>query len=152
MQLYMSWYIRSFFGFTFLNILYFFKYSCANIFHRRSLYTFYLCIIAKWCHIATSFWVSVGSGNGFFLDVTKPLHEPNFNHHQRVCGIHLRTTQIAVHGANMGPTWALPVPDRPHVVPINLAIREFHSWTQSKICVWRLHFRNQLIGPWEILR
>ena len=41
MQLYMSWYIRSFFGFTFLNILYFFKYSCINIFHRRSLYTFY---------------------------------------------------------------------------------------------------------------
>ena len=41
MQLYMSWYIRSFFGFTFLNILYFFKYSCTNIFHRRSLYTLY---------------------------------------------------------------------------------------------------------------
>ena len=37
----MSWYIRSFFGFTFLYILYFFKYSCTNIFHRRSLYTFY---------------------------------------------------------------------------------------------------------------
>ena len=42
MQLYMSWYIRSFFGFTFLNILYFFKYTCTNISHRRSLYTFYL--------------------------------------------------------------------------------------------------------------
>ena len=26
----------------FLNILYFFKYSCTNIFHRRSIYTFYL--------------------------------------------------------------------------------------------------------------
>ena len=41
MQLHMSWYIRSLFGFTFLNILYFFKYSCTNIFQRRSLYTFY---------------------------------------------------------------------------------------------------------------
>ena len=41
MQLYMSWYMRSFFGFTFLNILYFFKYSCTNIFHKGSLYTFY---------------------------------------------------------------------------------------------------------------
>ena len=41
LQLYMSWYITSFFGFTFLNIPYFFKYSCTNIFHRRSLYTFY---------------------------------------------------------------------------------------------------------------
>ena len=38
MQLYMSWYIRSFFGFTFLNILYFFKYFFTNIFHRRSLF------------------------------------------------------------------------------------------------------------------
>ena len=40
MQLYMSWYIREFFGFTFLNILYFFTYSCTNIFQRPSLYTF----------------------------------------------------------------------------------------------------------------
>ena len=40
MQLNMSWYIRSFFGFTFLSILYCFKYSCTSIFHRRSLYTF----------------------------------------------------------------------------------------------------------------
>ena len=32
MQLYMSWYIISFFGFTLLNILHFFKYSCTNIF------------------------------------------------------------------------------------------------------------------------
>ena len=31
-QLYMSWYITSFIGFAFLNILYFFKYSCTNIF------------------------------------------------------------------------------------------------------------------------
>ena len=49
MQLYMSWYIRSFFGFTFLNILYFFKYSCSNIFHRRSLYTFYFKDTARHC-------------------------------------------------------------------------------------------------------
>ena len=41
MQLYMSWYIRSIFDFTFLNIIYFFKYSYTSIFHRLSLYTFY---------------------------------------------------------------------------------------------------------------
>ena len=43
MQLYMSWYIISFFWLYlyFLNILYFFKYSCTNIFQRRSLCTFY---------------------------------------------------------------------------------------------------------------
>ena len=28
-----------------------------------------------------------------------------------------------VHGVNMGPTWALPDPDGPHVGPMNLAIR-----------------------------
>ena len=36
----MFWYIISFFGFTFLNILYFFKYSYTNIFHRRSFGSF----------------------------------------------------------------------------------------------------------------
>ena len=29
-----------------------------------------------------------------------------------------------VHGANMGPTWVLSVPDGPHIGPMNLAIRE----------------------------
>ena len=39
----MSWYIISFLWLYlyFLNILYFFKFSCTNIFHRRSLCTFY---------------------------------------------------------------------------------------------------------------
>ena len=41
MQWYMSWHIRSIFGFTFLNILYFSMHFCTNIFHKRSLYTFY---------------------------------------------------------------------------------------------------------------
>ena len=56
MQLYMSWYIRSCFGFT-LYILYYFKHSCTNIFHRRSLFTFYsvsiLCMyifVCMWIH------------------------------------------------------------------------------------------------------
>ena len=31
-----------------------------------------------------------------------------------------------VHGANMGPTWVLPVPDGPHVGPMNLATRDIH--------------------------
>ena len=29
-----------------------------------------------------------------------------------------------VHGANMGPTWVLSAPGRPHAGPINLAIRD----------------------------
>ena len=63
MQLYMSWYIRSFCGFTFLNILYFFNYSCTNIFHRRSLYTFYWNCVIKlifliYCYIHYTIWLS----------------------------------------------------------------------------------------------
>ena len=41
MQLFMSWYTISFFLLYVLKILYFVKYSCTNIFHRRSLCTFY---------------------------------------------------------------------------------------------------------------
>ena len=29
-----------------------------------------------------------------------------------------------IHGANMGPIWALSAPGRPHVGPMNLAIRD----------------------------
>ena len=32
-------------------------------------------------------------------------------------------TDSKVHGANVGPTWVLSAPDRPHVGPMNLAIR-----------------------------
>ena len=42
MQLYMSWYIISFLALSLLlKYSLFFKYSCTNIFHRRSLCTFY---------------------------------------------------------------------------------------------------------------
>ena len=33
-----------------------------------------------------------------------------------------------VHGANMGPTWVLSAPDRPHLVPMNLALRDHCLW------------------------
>ena len=53
----MSWYIRSFFGFTFLIILYSFKCSCTNIFHSRSLYTIYGIIIP----ISMAHWPSASA-------------------------------------------------------------------------------------------
>ena len=68
------------------------------------------------------------------------LHHMNYLVHSRVCfpgsQPNRRCTQIfaegfckmnpdsKVHGANMGPTWVLPVPDGPHDGPMNLAIRE----------------------------
>ena len=39
-----------------------------------------------------------------------------------------------VHGANMGPTWVLSVPDGPHVGPMNLAIRVWQLWSWK--CTW----------------
>ena len=42
MQLYMSWYIISFFGFTFLNIFIFSSTLVLTFSYRRNLYTFYL--------------------------------------------------------------------------------------------------------------
>ena len=58
MQLYMPWYIIYFFWLYlyFLNILYFFKYSCTNIFHIRSLNTFF------WAHKIRSIVIRVSSG------------------------------------------------------------------------------------------
>ena len=44
MQLYMSWYIISFFGFTFLNIFIFSSTLVLTFSYRRNLYTFYICI------------------------------------------------------------------------------------------------------------
>ena len=39
--------------------------------------------------------------------------------------LHMRYTQITeVHGANMGPTWALSAPDGPHFGPKKLAVRD----------------------------
>ena len=34
-----------------------------------------------------------------------------------------------IHGADMGPTWVLAVPDGPHVGPTNFAIRVFFDET-----------------------
>ena len=39
-------------------------------------------------------------------------------------GMVFMTFQIAVHGANMGPTWVLSASDGPHVGPKNLAIKD----------------------------
>ena len=38
------------------------------------------------------------------------------------------TSDSKVRGANMGPTSALSAPDRPHVGPINLAIRDISQY------------------------
>ena len=38
------------------------------------------------------------------------------------------TPDSKVHGANMGTTWVLSAPDKPHVDPMNIAIRDVASW------------------------
>ena len=37
---------------------------------------------ALWCHMATTIWVNIGSGNGLLPDGTKPLPEPLWSTHQ----------------------------------------------------------------------
>ena len=50
-----------------------------------------------------------------------------------------------VHGANMGPTWVLSVPDAPHVGPMNLAIRKqlFPSLGTKMPSVIVICFKNE---------
>ena len=89
MQLYMSWYIRSFFGFTFLNILYFFKYSCTNIFHRRSLYTFYGVHLGptgpKWAPC----WPHEPCYLGYFCTVSNIKLSIYYENNYFICGINI---------------------------------------------------------------
>ena len=43
---------------------------------------------------------------------------------------HINIPDSKVHGAIMGPTWVMSVPDGPHVGPMNLAIRDVYSVSQ----------------------
>ena len=70
------------------------------------------------------------------------------------------TPDSKVHGANMGPTWVLSAPNRPHVGPMNLAIRDvwvLGAWSRSTkamhnvwltawnlTCIW--HTMNMVSG------
>ena len=51
-----------------------------------------------------------------------------------------------VHGANMGPTWVLSVPDGPHVGPMNLAIRELF-WAHSDGPLSTLKITTRSLSP-----
>ena len=57
MQLYMSWYIISFFGFTFLNIFIFSSTLVLTFSYRRNLYTFYQ--INRWIGIFSKISCSI---------------------------------------------------------------------------------------------
>ena len=72
---------RSFFCFTFLNILFFFKYSCTNIFHRRSLHTFYsnrTIKISLFAHDCQSSYCGIGM-NDYTAVLYKNGHVHIFN-------------------------------------------------------------------------
>ena len=76
MQLYMSWYIISFFTLSLLLKYYFLKYCCTNIFHRRNICTFFwpLAMYNPFiCHIMNLLWSLSDKGTCSFLLGTKPL-------------------------------------------------------------------------------
>ena len=52
-----------------------------------------------------------------------------------------------IHGANMGPTWALSDPDGPHVGPMNLAIRDYEC--RCSISVRLL--KDKVLLFWQIV-
>ena len=70
----------------FLNILYFFNYSCTNIFHRRSLYTFY--IYTSWRVL-----LSIGLCNNFQWHMNQ--NTPVFIHENVFENVICKTVAIA---------------------------------------------------------
>ena len=77
----MSSYIISFFGFiftSFINILYFFKYSCTNNFHGRSLCTFYWKYVIR--RDTQWFWYLYNAGLKFWYDGEKHHQLPAHHH------------------------------------------------------------------------
>ena len=56
-----------------------------------------------------------------------------------------------VHVTNMGPTWVLSVPDRPHVGPMNLAIRDgILKLGSDQPKQWLYQDCTKLKSPWGI--
>ena len=57
-----------------------------------------------------------------------------------------------IHGANIGPTWVLSVPDGPHFGPMNLAIRNaFEANVQDGAILVKgeMHYRHsKLQSEW----
>ena len=71
----------------------------------------------------------------YFMGYQEPTND--FEHACNFIGIHLGWINIPdskVHGTNMGPTWVLSVPGRPHVGLMNLAI-----WDTNDFILWRTY-------------
>ena len=60
---------------------------------------------------------------------------------------HYFSKYIKVHGANMGPNWALSVPDGPHDGTMNLAIRDINRKCDltSTLALIALHVLHALL-------
>ena len=83
-------------------------------------------------------WISIDSANGLLPWGTKPLPEL------------LWTTQITkIHGANMGPTWVLSVPDGPHVGPMNLCGHGVLPWYRKHYWIKWQCFTYFLTSVWR---
>ena len=119
----------------FINILYCFKKSCTNIFHRRSFCTF-----NKWYHAMRN-EISIienryrANSFGELANCSEtPFKSPNRSQN---------TPDSKVQGTNMGPTRGLSAPDGPHVGPMNLAIRDIQT-LHGIVCNWPLMMEDVL--------
>ena len=73
---------------------------------------------------------SIHAPHNTHIDMTKII--TRFIQRMHICC--WRNPDSKVHGANMGPTWALSDPDGPHVAPMNLSIKEVNRvWNYGTI-------------------
>ena len=77
----------------------------------------------------------------FRFEITSPASLQNQTKSDNLQYLH-HNPDSKVHRANMGPTWVLSAPDRPHVGPMNLAFKE------SINKFWRLIFYGLLQCWW----
>ena len=91
----------------------------------------FLLYVFDWCpHFAFSMHLLVICDLPFTCIIILQINNPRVNEGAN--------PDSKVHGANMGPTWALSVPDGPHVGPMNLAIWEVFINGCSKVYIFRI--------------
>ena len=91
----------------------------------------FLLYVFDWCpHFAFSMHLLVICDLPFTCIIILQINNPRVNEGAN--------PDSKVHGANMGPTWALSVPDGPHVGPMNLAIWEVFINGCSNVYIFRI--------------
>ena len=109
-----------------------------HIFRTRTFYIYIALIISETC---TDYRNNCRESICWFL--VQPVHV-------YITEI-VKTPESKVHGANMGPTWALSAPDDPHVGPTNLTIRDSYRLLTKRVTretIYRPLSISAFVLPW----